>query len=283
MIFKIYGERNSGTNFLTRLLKTNFGNNCVFEDHLDLNTSICYYWKHGYPDHSLNKVNEKVITVFIIRDLKKWLVSMYHNPYCLDFYNRNRNFDYFLLQKHKKEQYNGQVINNQSTKKCFLKWIYTLVFFHTSTQDISNPSIRYFLNKKIRYHRLRNFKPSVYIRDHRQLEPLNYCDHNLNIFQIRYKKFIEYINFSKTNDSVFLLLDDLQEDEYCRSFLHRISKKYSLRLHSIQLLNRNLKTYSTDKNTKYVTNPDNYSSIISRYENKDLEDRIKKLSFLKDA
>ena len=57
MIFKIYGERNSGTNFLARLLKSNFGDENVFVDHLDLNTSICYYWKHGYPDNEFNKVN----------------------------------------------------------------------------------------------------------------------------------------------------------------------------------------------------------------------------------
>ena len=95
MIFKIYGERNSGTNFLTRLLKTNFGENFVFEDHLDLNTSICYYWKHGYPDQFLNLISDRIITIFIVLDLRKWLVSMFHNPYCLDFNNKNRSFEFF--------------------------------------------------------------------------------------------------------------------------------------------------------------------------------------------
>ena len=68
MLFKIYGERNSGTNFLTTLLINNFGEKHVFEDHLDLNTSICYYWKHGYPDESFNVINERIINIFIIRD-----------------------------------------------------------------------------------------------------------------------------------------------------------------------------------------------------------------------
>lgn len=283
MLFKIYGERNSGTNFLTRLLRMNFGQDCVFEDHLDLNTSICYYWKHGYPDKSLNKVNEKVITIFIVRDLTKWLVSMYHNPYCLDFNNKTRSFDYFIQQKHKIEFHNGQVIKKQSTTKCLIKWIYTLLFFHTSTNAISNQNIRYFLNKRIRHHRLINIKPTPYIRDHRSLEPLNYCDHNLNIFEIRYKKFLEYINFNNFNDSIFLLLDDLQKDQYCRYFLKKVSDLYGLPLHNIELLNRNLKTYSKDKNTKYITKASRYHSIISRYENIDLENRIKNLSFLEDA
>lgn len=281
MIFKIYGERNSGTNFLNRLLKTNFGDKYVFEDHLDLNTSICYYWKHGYPDNSLNNANEKIVNIFIIRDLRKWLVSMYYNPYCLDFNNKTRSFKYFIEQKHEVEMYNGQVIKNQTTAKGIIKWLYTLLFFHTSTQTIANLNIKSFLNKKIRYHRLRNFKPTVYIRDHNTLEPLNYCDHNLNIFEIRYRKIISYINFSKLNDSIFLLLDDLQSDEYCRSFLYNISDKYNLTLPKIELFTRNLKTYSKDKNTNYATNPNNYNSIITRYENINLEDQIKSLRFLK--
>lgn len=279
MLFKIYGERNSGTNYLTRLLQNNFGIQYVFEDHLDLNTSICYYWKHGFPDYSFNEVNEEVINVFIIRDLRKWLVSMYHNPYCLDFDNKNRSFEYFIQQKHKMESHNGQVIKNQSISKGIMKWIYTLLLFHTSTQTISNLNVKQLLNKKIRYHRLRNIRPTVYIRDHRQLEPLNYCDHNLNIFQIRYKKILEYISFSKLNDTVFLKLDDLQRDEYCRSFIQRISKKYDLKLPKIELLNRNLKTFSKNKNTKYATNPYNFNSIISKYENTDLEDHIQSLTF----
>lgn len=284
MIFKIYGERNSGTNFLTRLLKTNFGERYVFEDHLDLNTSICYYWKHGYPDESLNEINDRIINIFIVRNLRKWLVSMYHNPYCLDFNNKTRSFDYFIQQKHKMELHNGQVIKNQRISRCFMKWIYTLLFFHTSTHAISNQNIRHFLNKRVRHHRLRNIRPTPFIRDHRNLEPLNYCDHNLNIFEIRYNKILEYINFSKSNESIFLILDDIQRDEFCHKLLYKFSDLYSLPLHKVKLLSRNLKTYSKDKSTNYDTNPVKYNSIISRYENMDLEDRIKKISFFfKDA
>ena len=283
MLFKIYGERNSGTNFLTRLLKTNFGENFVFEDHLDLNTIICYYWKHGYPDQSLNLISDRIITIFIVRDLRKWLVSMFHNPYCLDFNNKNRSFKFFIKEKHQAELINGQVIKDQSTTKCLMKWIFTLLFFNTSTQVVSNLNVKNFLNKKIRFHRLRNIRPSVYIRDHRRLDPLNYCDHNLNIFEIRYNKILEYIKFSESYESIFLSLDDIQRDECCYKLLYKLSDLYSLPLKYVKLLNRNLKTYSKDKNTKYDTNPNKFNSLISRYENHELEDRINDLSFLKNA
>ena len=100
------------------------------------------------------------------------------------------------------------------------------------------------------------------------------------IFEIRYRKILNYIKFSNSNDSIFLILDDLQRDAYCSSFLHKISDEYGLPLNNINLLTRNLKTYSKDKNTKYNTNPDNYNSIISKYENTDLEDYIKSICFL---
>ena len=263
------------------MLKTNFGDKYVFEDHLVLNTSICYYWKNGYPDHGLNKVDEEVVTIFIIRDLTKWLVSMYHNPFCLDFNNKTRSFDHFIQQKHEYELNNGQVIKKQSISKCLLKWMYTLLFNNTSTEEISNPNIRIFLSQKIRHHRLKNIRSTKYIRDHRKLEPLNYCDHNLTIFEIRYRKIFEYIKFSKFNNSIFLILDNLQKNEYCSSFLYRISDQFNLSFDKIRLVSRNLKTFSKDKNTKYATNPYLYSSLISKYENVDLENRIKDINFLK--
>ena len=205
---------------------------------------------------------------------------MYHNPYCLDFDNKDRTFDYFIQQKHKTELNNGQVIRDQSTLKSLKKWVYTLLFLNTSTKEVSNINVKSFLNKRIRLHRLTNLRPSKYIREHRRLEPLNYCDHDLNIFEIRYRKILEYIKFSELNESIFLILDDLQKDSDCRAFLNKMSDEYGFPLNNINLLTRNLKTYSKDKNTKYNTNPDNYNSIISKYKNKDLEDHIKNLCFL---
>ena len=49
MLFKINGERNSGTNFLAILLQKNFGK--VYSQKIENN--ICYHWKHGIPDNSV--------------------------------------------------------------------------------------------------------------------------------------------------------------------------------------------------------------------------------------
>jgi hypothetical protein len=38
-----------------------------------------FVWKHGYPHDYLKLLNEKVINIFIIRDLEEWLVSMFNN------------------------------------------------------------------------------------------------------------------------------------------------------------------------------------------------------------
>jgi hypothetical protein len=74
---KIYGERNSGTNFLYELLQNNL---------IDVNLySGSYFnktgWKHGYPKIHLIKNLKNTLFIFIIRDLEKWLKSMYVTPY----------------------------------------------------------------------------------------------------------------------------------------------------------------------------------------------------------
>ena len=109
------------------------------------------------------------------------------------FNNKKRSLEFFIQENHQTELNNGQVIKEKSTTKCLMKWIFTLLFFNTSTQVFSNLNVRNFLNKKVRCHRLRNISPSVYIRDHRRLDPLNYFDHNLNIFELRYNKKLEFI------------------------------------------------------------------------------------------
>lgn len=60
-------------------------------------------------------------------------------------------------------------------------------------------------------------------------------------------------------------------------------QNYIVYYRNVKLLNRNLKTYSQNKNTKNDTNPFKYNSIISRYDNHELEDRINDLRFLKNA
>lgn len=92
MLFKIYGERNSGTNFLQELLEKNFGNVYVHTK----NGKIFDYWKHGIPNPKLKEVYPGIVEVFIIRELDSWLLSMFKTPYHLKPFD---NFKDFLTEK----------------------------------------------------------------------------------------------------------------------------------------------------------------------------------------
>ena len=89
---KIFGERNSGTRYLTSLIKQNIK---------DINIYSSYYkggtgWKHGFPRIKLFKNLNSTLFIFIIRDLNRWIKSMYVNPY---HYKRPKNIRQFLTRK----------------------------------------------------------------------------------------------------------------------------------------------------------------------------------------
>lgn len=88
MNFKIYGERNSGVTFLNKLIELNFGNLLI----QTIENNICSEWQHRMPRE---KKGER-IDVFIVRDLNKWLISTYNNPYHL---KRKTHFLQFLLER----------------------------------------------------------------------------------------------------------------------------------------------------------------------------------------
>lgn len=92
MQFKINGERNSGTNFLKKLLEINFGGS--FEQIIEGN--VKYFWKHGVPSNLIKKRYPGIVDIFIVRELNPWLISMFKNPYHLKKFN---NFDKFLVKK----------------------------------------------------------------------------------------------------------------------------------------------------------------------------------------
>lgn len=114
--FKIYGERNSGNNFLWKLLETNFGR--ALDQIIENN--VKYYWRHANPDNSIKIKYPGIVEVFVIRNLNDWLVSMYKNPYHLKKFKK---FDRFLLEKQKsnEKQYidfrTNQIINIEDTGK----------------------------------------------------------------------------------------------------------------------------------------------------------------------
>lgn len=92
VLFKINGERNSGTTFLSKILRIN--GFPVYDGKVEDNT--IHHWKHAIPRADVKDVNHKVIDLFIFRNLEDWLVSMYKNPYHI---KRMKGFDTFLTNK----------------------------------------------------------------------------------------------------------------------------------------------------------------------------------------
>lgn len=80
----IYGERNSGTNFLKKLIDDNL---------IDINTPKID-WKHGFPNLNLFDWTQTCF-VFVIRDVKSWINSMYYNPF---HYKVNQSIQDFIEQ-----------------------------------------------------------------------------------------------------------------------------------------------------------------------------------------
>jgi len=115
VLFKVNGERNSGTNFLLNILKTN-----NFPAIADKEVNfIMYYWKHGVPTPYFKTLDERVIDIFIFRDLESWLVSMFHNPYELS--TNFGNFEQFLTTKlvpdTRLRKSNGTILNEDDRNK----------------------------------------------------------------------------------------------------------------------------------------------------------------------
>mgnify|MGYP006096169587 CR=1 FL=1 len=89
VLFKINGERNSGTNFLEQILKKN-----KFPTYTQkIIGKTVYHWKHGVPSVDYTKLDKNVVNIFIFRNLEDWLVSFSLNPYHLKKHN---NFNDFL-------------------------------------------------------------------------------------------------------------------------------------------------------------------------------------------
>ena len=86
---KIFGERNSGTNFIERLIEKNCLNINVFSSYYRGGTG----WKHGFPNIKYFNKLDNTLFIFVIRDLELWLKSMYNQPY---HYKRPQNIRDFI-------------------------------------------------------------------------------------------------------------------------------------------------------------------------------------------
>ena len=84
----VWGERNSGTNFLSEILKKNFEFSRINVQgeviYNDKKTTLIKNWKHGIPNNDYKKeLSMRVVDIFIFRKLNSWLISMNKNPYDL--------------------------------------------------------------------------------------------------------------------------------------------------------------------------------------------------------
>lgn len=88
VLFKINGERNSGTNFLEQILSKN--NFPTYSQ--EIIGEIVYHWKHGIPCVDYKELDEKVVDLFIFRNLEDWLISFSKNQYHQKTHNNFKDF-----------------------------------------------------------------------------------------------------------------------------------------------------------------------------------------------
>lgn len=219
VIFKINGERNSGTNFLDLLLQKN-----GIKTHVDKKEkNIIYHWKHGVPDNSIKNIDERVIDIFIFRKLNSWLVSMFHTPYELK----------------KKDDFKD---------------------FLTSPQEII---------------------PTESL-DFRTMDIFNKDDEGKTIFEIRYYKYNEIMNYVKNNKDVVLVnLEYIQTKSQCCHFLGKLIKKYNLNrtIYCVHIKKHTKRKKETRKNINYNLDTDKFQDIIDKYKNNEIENHINNLKF----
>jgi len=85
--FQVLGERNSGTNFVSRLLAENLGNSVVPRD--------IYGWKHGFIDRRYAP-DPGLLTVLVYRHPLRWLQSVHQKPLNLAKSMQGLSFSEFL-------------------------------------------------------------------------------------------------------------------------------------------------------------------------------------------
>jgi len=188
---KIYGERNSGTNFLYNLLNQNLINIELCSGNYNDNSG----WKHGYPKlHLFNNLNNTLF-IFIIRDLEKWLKSMFITPY---HFKKNYNINLFLKNKLKSNEFRKNhdvnIINNEknlnifqlrynkiNSYKSFFQFIKNGIFINL--ENIQNDYGKNFietLNKKFKIQIQLTFKPIIKHTKTNKIEQNKKININLN-------------------------------------------------------------------------------------------------------
>ena len=217
-VFKINGERNSGTTFLTNLICINF--NDYFEHKII--DDVCYYWKHGVPDNTVKNYieNKTVVDIFVFRNLNDWLVSMIYNPYHLvPFYD----FQLFLENK----QYSCET---QLTEHCSNK------ILNYDDNDKTIFEIRYYkFNSIIDYF---NNNDNVILVNLEYLQNNENCLHFLNTLNNKF-------NLNKNSDELITSL------EHTKIFTNEKNRKYEINASNYQNI---INQYKNDEIENFINN-----------------------------
>ena len=205
-IFKIYGERNSGTNFLERILYIN-GFEYFSEKRIK---DIYFFWKHGTPNNIIKRYAKPLVEIFIFRKLDDWLISMFHNPYHLNWNNQEKNFSKFLTKKQSKEL----VCNISQNQKTYMRDYRTNNYINLEDDGKTIFEIRYYKYKSIIEYFYNNNNVIIvslhYLQNNNNLihflksisETYNIKLHNVNVNLPHTKSNLPYVKNTKYNINI---------------------------------------------------------------------------------
>jgi hypothetical protein len=109
--YTIYGERNSGTNYLYQLMDKNFNSTITWD----------YGWKHFFGHNDLSNTDDTLF-IAIVRNPYDWINSMYKTPHHLE--HMNRNIENFCLD----EIYSGNYNEIMGDRNIYTKMRYKNIF-----------------------------------------------------------------------------------------------------------------------------------------------------------
>lgn len=184
---KIFGERNSGTNYLEQLLNKNIQEVNIFSSYYKGGSG----WKHGFPRIELFSNLNEVLFIFIIRDFDSWIKSMYVNPY---HYKTPDNINEFITNKlviddyrkdhdvniYKSEKQNIIDLRYSKIESYFkfYKNINNAIFINLNYLQDNYTNFIIFLNEKYKIKIINNIQP---ILSHTKDKKIKECNREYNI------------------------------------------------------------------------------------------------------
>lgn len=122
---------------------------------------LSFIWKHGFPNININKLNDKVVVIFILRNLEEWLLSMWDNPYYLK--EERCCFNCFLTKKQYSsitkgspneiyDYYTGAVINESDENKTIFEIRYekieSYLKYYRENENVWFVNLKYLENEE---------------------------------------------------------------------------------------------------------------------------------------